>query len=326
MRHLIIRALVVAVGVSMHAGCASAARGNRFFLNREPGPLDVKVNDRQARPEAPPQPTLEETIGKVRRLMSEARPEPKGAAATMEASDPALAAVLALAMAAPTADNLLAVARTYHRKQVLDRAHDYYNRALKLNPASGEAYEGLARVWRDWGMSSLALGDAHRAVFHSPESASARNTLGTILQALGQRSQARAAYMMVLAFEPKAAYAFNNLCYLSFLSGDGERAIAECRAALRLDPTLRAAHNNLGLTFAAAGRLDLAREQFARAGGAAATAYNMGVVHLADRRFAAAAREFDDAQDIDPTFSQAGRRALDAHRRAIAGGGSAGDE
>jgi Flp pilus assembly protein TadD len=124
----------------------------------------------------------------------------------------------------------------------------------------------------------------------------------------------------------KAAYAFNNLCYLSFLSGDGERAIAECRAALRLDPTMHAAHNNLGLTFAAAGRHDLAREQFAMAGGAAATAYNMGVVHLAGRRFAAAAKEFQTAQAISPTLGDAGRRAADAQRRAAIAARPTGDE
>lgn len=327
MRHVLTRALIVAVGVSAHAACASATHGaNRFFLNREPGPLEVKVSDRQARPEAPPQPTLEETIGKVRRLMSEARPEKRNAAQTIEASDPALAAALAVASAHPTAEALLHVAQAYHRKQLLDHAYDYYTRVVKLQPTSGDAYEGLARVWRDWGMPALALGDAHRAIYYAPESPSARNTLGTILQALGQRSQARNAYMMVLAFDSKAAYALNNLCYLSFLSGDGERAIAECRAALRLDPTLRAAHNNLGLTFAAAGRNDLAREQFALGGGAAATAYNMGVIHLAGRRFAAAAKEFQTAQAINPTLSEAGRRAADAQRRAASAARPTGDE
>ena len=327
MRHVITRALIVAVGVSVHAGCASATHGaTRFLVNREPGPMEVKVKDQEARQEAPPQPTLEETIGKVRRLMSEARPEKKIPAQTIEASDPALAAALAVAAAHPTAEAFIEVAQVYHRKQLLDRAYDYYTRVIKFQPASGDAYEGLARVWRDWGMPALALGDAHRAVYYSPESASARNTLGTILQALGQRAEARNAYMMVLAFDPKAAYAFNNLCYLSFLSGDGERAIAECRAAVQLDPNMRAARNNLGLTLAAAGRHDLAREQFARAGGAAATAYNMGIIHLAGRRFAAAAKEFETAQEINPTLVEAGRRAADAQRRAAAETRPTGDE
>ena len=327
MRHIMTRALIVAVGMTVHAGCASATHGaNRFFMNREPGALDVQVDDQQARPEAPPQPSLEETIGKVRRLMSEARPDAKNRAQTIEAGDPALATALAVAAANPSTATWLEVARIYHHKQLLDRAYDYYMQILRVQPTSGEAYEGLARVWRDWGMPGLALGDAHRAVYYSPESPSVRNTLGTVLQALGQRAAARTAYMMVLAFDPRAAYAFNNLCYLSFLSGHTERAIAECRAAVRLDPGLRAAHNNLGLTFAAAGRNDLAREQFALAGGAAATAYNMGIVHLAARRFADAAQEFQAAQGLNPMFAEAGRRARDARERLRSAPRPGGDE
>ena len=42
------------------------------------------------------------------------------------------------------------------------------------------------RVWRDWGLPALALGDAHRAIYYAPQSASARNTYGTVMQALGQ--------------------------------------------------------------------------------------------------------------------------------------------
>ena len=319
MRDIIIRALVIAVGVSLHAGCARVTHGpsGRFFVNREPGTLELKPKKAEAQQGTPPEPTLEEAIGKVRRLMAEARPEPKTPAMpTLEARDPELAAALAVATVSPSAESYREVARVYHRRRLLDRAHDYYTRSLKLNPRSAETYEGLARVWRDWGAPALGLGDAHRALHYGPTSASARNTLGTILQALGQREQARTAYLLVLAFDARAAYAFNNLCYLSFLDGDAERAIAECRVAIRLDPTLTAARNNLGLTYAAAGRLDLARREFEAVGDPAATAYNMGVVHLAERRFADAAAEFRTAQAISPLFAEAGRRAIDARRRA----------
>ena len=59
---------------------------------------------------------------------------------------------------------------------MLDAAYRHFNRALALNPRDAAAYEGLARVWRDWGLPQLALGDAHRATFFAPQSASARNT------------------------------------------------------------------------------------------------------------------------------------------------------
>jgi Flp pilus assembly protein TadD len=79
---------------------------------------------------------------------------------------------------------------------------------------------------------------------------------------------------------------------------------------------MTAARNNLGLAYAAAGRLDLAREQFALAGGPASTAYNVGMMHLAEGRFAEAAAEFRTALKISPTFAGAERRAIDARRRA----------
>ena len=321
MRDFINRALVIAVSASMYAGCARVTHGsaNRFLTNRESSSQDVTTKKAQAEQPAPPEPTLQEVMAKVRRLTAEARPEPKpSATATLEGRDPELTAALAVATVSPGEASYLALGDMYHRRRVLDRAHEYYSRALKLNPRSAEAYEGLARVWRDWSAPLLALGDAHRAVHYAPSSPSARNTLGTILQALGHREQARTAYLLVLASDAKAAYAFNNLCYLSFLDGAAERAIAECRVALQLDPALTAARNNLGLTYAAAGRLDLARREFEAAGDPAATAYNMGIVHLAERRFTDAAAEFRTAQDISPLFAEAGRRAIDARRRALA--------
>jgi hypothetical protein len=51
----------------------------------------------------------------------------------------------------------------------------------------------------------------------------------------------------------------------------------------------------------------------------------MGVVHLADRRFQEAAKEFGVAQAASPAFAEAGRRALDARRRA-ANVGTKGDQ
>ena len=78
------------------------------------------------------------------------------------------------------------LAERYRERGVLDAAYRNFNRAIALNPRDAAAYEGLARVWRDWGLPALALGDAYRATYYAPQSASARNTYGTVMQALGQ--------------------------------------------------------------------------------------------------------------------------------------------
>ncbi len=76
MRDLIIRALVIAVSVSTYAGCARVTHGSasRFITNRESASQDVTPKKAQAEASTPPEPTLEEAIAKVRRLMAEARP------------------------------------------------------------------------------------------------------------------------------------------------------------------------------------------------------------------------------------------------------------
>ena len=311
---------LIAVGVFLHVGCAhprAPGPADRFFLHKEAR--------RAAEKAEPPSPSLEESIAKIRQLMATARPQPKPSAPTLEATDPALADALKHLAAATTAENLYEVGAAYHRRGLFDQAHGYYTRSIRLNSRYADAHEGLARVWRDWGLPQLGLGDAHRAIYYAPLSASARNTLGTLLHALGLRDAARESYRTAIVLDREAGYAFNNLCYLSFVEGNASQAIAECQSALRVDPTLAAARNNLALTYAAIGRLDLARREFAAAGGGTNAAYNMGVVYLAERRFSEAADEFEAARAAQPRLVDADRRARNARRLAEvdrhAGGG-----
>jgi len=160
---------------------------------------------------------------------------------TLESTDRALSAALLLAAVAPTAEAHRAVGDRYRALGILDMAYDHYSRASQIDRTDSAAYEGLARVWRDWGFPELGAADASRAVFYAPDSASAHNTWGTVLTATGHRIDARREYERAVALDPDAAYAWSNLCYLSFLDGDDARAATECRAALSADPELAAA-------------------------------------------------------------------------------------
>jgi tetratricopeptide (TPR) repeat protein len=165
--------------------------------------------------------------------------------ATVEASDPALSKALAKLAAAETPETHRVVAGVYRELGILDMAHDHFLRASQLDRTDAAAYEGLARVWRDWGFPHLGLADASRATYYAPGSASAHNTLGTVLAALGHHREARQEYERAVQLDPRAAYPLNNLCYLSFLAGEVSRAVNECKAALVLDPALKAARETL---------------------------------------------------------------------------------
>jgi Flp pilus assembly protein TadD len=307
---------MLAAGVCAQAACAhhrTASLADRFMLHRQ----GTAVGEQQSA--QPLSPTLEEAIGKIRQLMAQAHPEPKARVETLESRDQVLAKALSEVQASPTTERYVNLADTYRARGSLDHAYDHYMHALHLDSRSSEAYDGLARVWRDWGFPALGLGDAHRAIFYDPRSAAAENTLGTILQALGRKDQARQAYNAAMSLDRSAGYPLSNLCYLSFVEGKASQAIAECQAAIGRDSRMLAAHNNLALTYAAIGRLDLAKQEFAQAGPAPA-AYNMGIVYLARKEYAKAAEEFDLARsgklmafDTEGRARQARKLAGDPH-------------
>ena len=302
---ILFKGTAAALAVTLLTGCA--ARGRRAA---KPQPEPTATSGEAPASAADSAKSLSEFMQKVRHLSANARPlSAKDAAETLESRDPALAADLLLVLSQPSAERHRAIGERYRALGVLDAAYRHFNSALTLNPRDAAAYEGLARVWRDWGLPELALGDAHRATFYAPQSASARNTYGTVMQALGRYKDASAAYELASWLDPEAAYAVNNLCYLAFVNGRIDEAIDRCNAALELDPSLGAARNNLALAFAASGRMDLARTQFLDAGDRASGLYNAGIAYLAagDERSALAA--FDAASRARPTFNLSRERA-----------------
>ncbi len=241
---------------------------------------------------------------------------------TVEQSSAALSESLAFLSVDPSAENHVRVGDAYRAAGILDQAFAQYSAASKLDPESGAAWDGMARIWRDWGFPNLALADASRAVFFGPGSAAARNTLGTVLLAMGRGPDARAQFQRALALDPAAAYALNNLCYAWFSEGDGVVGAEACRQALALAPDMAPARNNLALVYAALGDLEGTEREFSAAGTPAATAYNLGIVYMAQGRFRDASAAFDRAASLQPGLSQAAARARQARKLADASPGA----
>ena len=269
-----------------------------------------------------PDGSLEVYTGKMRELGPRAKPSSGVIAATLEGQDPDLKSTLLELRMHPGAAQHLKVAERYRRLKILDAAHDHFERARQLDPTDAAAYEGLAKIWRDWGFPNLGLGDASRAVYYAPSSATAQNTLGTVLAAMGRGADARRAYERARALDPRAAYVLNNLCYLSFLEGEIAAAVTECQAALKVDPGLAPARNNLALAYAADQRDDLAQREFLAASNVAAGWYNIGLVDLAEKRYARASSAFAVAQMQRPSWAAAGERARKARILAQKAGGT----
>jgi tetratricopeptide (TPR) repeat protein len=252
------------------------------------------------------------------RLQPKTALQPKSAPGTLmptlESTDKELAAALLRAEIAPGPAAYRQVAREYRRVGVLDQAHEYFTRAVQLDPADAVSHENLARIWRDWGTPQFGLSDAYRAVHYAPDSPSAANTLGTVLQALGYTAEAKEWYGRALAMDPQAWYALNNLCYAAIMTRD--LAIDMCRAAVAAAPDAKAPRHNLALAHAAAGDLEGAKKWFRRAGDTAEAHYNYGITLMGRREFAAAADAFRQALQLDPRHAEAAMRVRQAQQAA----------
>jgi tetratricopeptide (TPR) repeat protein len=248
---------------------------------------------------------------------SDGAPPRRPLSPTVETSDSRLAAALLRATAVPSAAAHRDVALEYRRLGVFDRAHDYFERAIALDPADAVSHEGVARIWRDWGTPQFGLPPAYRAVYFAPRSAAAANTLGSVLQALGRLPEAEGWYVRALALAPDAWYALNNICYVQIMRRQPS-AIESCRRAVAAaGPDVTMPKNNLALAHAAAGDMPSARQWFRRASDHPATAhYNYGITLMATREYTAAAAAFADSLNADPTSTLAAARARQARLAA----------
>jgi tetratricopeptide (TPR) repeat protein len=260
---------------------------------------------------------LSSYIQKIRALSLQARPA-RVELDTVERRYPGLAEALADVSANPTAENRRLAGDAYRAANILDQAYGQYAQASRLDPRNAAAWDGMARIWRDWGFPNLALPDASRAVFHAPESAAVHNTLGTVLHALNRAREARAEFERALALDRQASYALNNLCYSWLSEGNGTVAAETCQLALALAPDLSPARNNLALAYAVQGDLKSAEREFASAGNPAAREYNLGIVYMGQRRFSAAAAAFTRAAALQPGLHLVAERARQAWRLAAA--------
>jgi Tfp pilus assembly protein PilF len=196
----------------------------------------------------------------------------------------------------------------------MDVALKHLTQAAQLDPQDAAAFDGLARIWRDWGFPRLGLGDAYRAVALAPDSAIVANTLGTLLEGVGQTKTARHWYERALTLDPQASYALVNICYSAIMMGQRD-AFDVCRRAVALVPDSPVAHNNLALAYAARSDFASARIEFEHAKNSLAE-YNLGIVYLATHRYAEAVVAFDAALDRNPLSTLAAQRARQARTSA----------
>ncbi len=162
-----------------------------------------------------------------------------------------------------------------------DKAIDYLEKALDLNPTLAPAHATLGTVYGlrrqyaaaiaafeeglrldprlveahyEIGKALFKLGDLHRAIQHlynvvrlSPHGAKARADLGFALLQAGDLESARQEFTTALSKDPQLSAAHLGLGTLFCMSGQFEEATERCNQALQLDPDNPSALAMLGL-------------------------------------------------------------------------------
>jgi tetratricopeptide (TPR) repeat protein len=197
----------------MVGGCATRTASSPFIIRQGHGPIEIespafKAISRDAMVRA-------EREAIVQRAKRPPRVNP-----SIEQKDPRLRRALSFLQREPSAAAHVDVAVAYHRLGVLDAAFDQFSQAIALDSRNIAAWDGRARLWRDWGMIAPALAEAHRARYLAPQSADVLNTLGTILERAGQCDGARIAYRDAVGLDGRAAWARQNLARLETIGLD----------------------------------------------------------------------------------------------------------
>lgn len=159
-------------------------------------------------------------------------------------------------------DRLLPVTLGDNAPQDFDKARDWFERALSVDPSSSQAEFGLGRVEAGRGDFDRALDRYRRALELSPDAPDIQNEMAVIFIRRGQLDEARAALERVTKAYPDYAPSHRNLAALYRAGGEPERALEEYRLATRLAPTDAGTRFLLAKLLAETGRLDEALENY----------------------------------------------------------------
>ncbi len=209
----------------------------------------------------------------------------------------------------------LVLAAQVHREATrLDKASVLIEEALRLDPASAEA-------WNEMGGVAMARQDYSAALEHFEQALAAKDGLlyallnaGQAADKLREPSKASAYFRRALAVEPKSAEGHQGLGLALAKTGnsaEGERHLLE---AVRLKPALSAAWNNLGVLYLQQGSPEKAVSALERGIAAAPEDellyLNLGRIYVQTKRFQEARETMRRLLRVNPE-SHLAKKALE---------------
>ena len=129
-----------------------------------------------------------------------------------------------------------------------DKAIDYYQMAVKINPEFVEAHYNMASALQNKGDLEAAIKAYKQAILIKSDYADAYYNLANILKDKGDLEAAIKSYKQAIKINPRLHKAYNNIGNALKDKGDLESAIQSYKQALKINPAHDDAYQNLGMS------------------------------------------------------------------------------
>lgn len=168
----------------------------------------------------------------------------------------------ALELEAGNYQALIVLGQIYLKKMDLDRAEDFFEKAVKSNPERGYAHYGLGVIALERDRLEEAEARFRKALRATPRFSEAAYNLAVVLVKTDRRKEAEREFNSILEHNPDFPLAHIGLGKLFYLNKDISRAIAFFKNAVSLDRNSWEAFYFLGRCFQEEERFAEARQYF----------------------------------------------------------------
>jgi Flp pilus assembly protein TadD len=204
---------------------------------------------------------------------------------------------------------------TYSDRNLIDKAVEHYQIALKLSFQYPKAHNNLGNAYSKQGKFDEAIREYMIALRLKPDYPEAHSNFGNVYYIQGNLDKAIEHYQIALKLKPNYPEAHNNLGLAYFDKKLIDKSIEHYQTALRLNPNYQDAYYNLGNVYASQGYLDKAVEEYNSAlmlkPDDADARYGLGIVYLELGLKHKAEEEFKMALKLRPDFTPA-KEALES--------------
>ncbi|MGA9521015.1 MAG: tetratricopeptide repeat protein [Myxococcaceae bacterium] len=149
------------------------------------------------------------------------------------------------------------------RREQMSVAKEHFIKAIRYNQDHAQSYNNLGYIYLK---VEKSYGRAHdnfqRALKVNPDYLEARYNLALTFFYMGEKAKARKEYQTIVAINPNLADPWHDLGIMALEDGALEEAEEAFTKAVQLDPRFASAWLNLGLAFTEAGKFDKAADAY----------------------------------------------------------------